>query len=106
MRNLIVAGLMAGIALPFAPAAHAQDANVEAAGDLGAGEIIVTARRREENLSTVPAAITAFSPQDLLERGIKTDSDLQVATPGLSSLGLTITALPAASEQAMPLSTV
>ena len=80
MRNLIVAGLMAGIALPFAPAAHAQDANAEVSG----GEIIVTARRREENLSTVPAAITAFSPQDLLERGIKTDSDLQVATPGLT----------------------
>lgn len=80
MRKVLIAGLLAGTFVSV-PAALAQ------AADEGAGngnEIIVTARRVEENLSTVPAAITAFGAQDLLERGIKTDSDLQLATPGLT----------------------
>ena len=47
MRKLLAAALLAGVAMPYAPAAYAQDAADEAASS---GEIIVTARRREENL--------------------------------------------------------
>ena len=82
MRKTITAALLASVAATLAPAAWAQDAAQE--GGFSGEDIVVTARRREENLSTVPAAITAFSAEDLLERGIRTDSDLQSATPGLT----------------------
>ena len=80
MRKLIVAGLMAGVVLPLAPAAHAQD-TTEA--EASSGEIIVTARRREESLSKVPIAITAISGDDLAKRAIYNENDLQAAVPGL-----------------------
>ncbi len=82
MRKLIVAGLMAGTALSFAPAVYAQ----EAAAETGAGngdEIIVTARRREESLSKVPIAITAIGADDITKRAIYNENDLQAAVPGL-----------------------
>lgn len=47
-------------------------------------EIVVTARRRDESLSRVPIAITAISGDLLIERSIRTDSDLQLAAPGLT----------------------
>ena len=56
MRKSIIAGLLAGSVLPFAPAAHAQEG---ADADTSGGEIIVTARRREETLQSTPVAITA-----------------------------------------------
>ena len=77
-RNWIAAGLLAG---SFASAVHAQD-NPRPGFD--SDDIVVTARRRDETLSTVPAAITAFSAEQLVERGIRTDSDLQLAAPGLT----------------------
>src|SRR4051794_19189573 len=80
MRKLLVAGLLASTFVASAPAASAQ----EAADGPADGEIIVTARRVEESLQRVPAAITAFGAQELLERGIRTDSDLQLNTPGLT----------------------
>jgi iron complex outermembrane receptor protein len=81
MRKYLVAGLLASTTA-MAPAAYAQDSGDQtaASGD----EIVVTARRVEEALENVPAAITAFSANDLLERGIRTDSDLQLNTPGLT----------------------
>jgi len=80
MKKLIITALLASASLPLAPAALAQDAGEEASS----GDIIVTARRREENLATVPAAITAFNAEALAERSIKSDSDLQLAAPGLT----------------------
>lgn len=47
-------------------------------------EVIVTARRRDETLSSVPIAITAMSREQLAERQVLTDSDLQAAVPGLT----------------------
>ncbi|MET0588988.1 MAG: TonB-dependent receptor plug domain-containing protein, partial [Novosphingobium sp.] len=82
MRNILAAGLLAGTSLAWAPMALAQDAAAEES--VGNGDIIVTARRREENLSTVPGAITAFNSESLLERAVRTDSDLQLVTPGLT----------------------
>jgi iron complex outermembrane receptor protein len=80
MRKLIVTGLLAGTALPLAPAAHAQDG---AASDTSGGEIIVTARRREENIEKVPIAITAIGGAELAKRAIYNENDLQAAVPGL-----------------------
>lgn len=47
-------------------------------------EIVVTARRRDESLSRAPVAVTAFRAEELVERSIRTDSDLQLVTPGLT----------------------
>jgi len=46
-------------------------------------EIVVTARRREENLQQVPVAVTAFSPQQLVEKGITSNQALLYQTPSL-----------------------
>ena len=46
--------------------------------------VMVTARRREENLEQVPTSITALDPQQLAERGIVSQSDLQFSVPGLT----------------------
>jgi outer membrane receptor protein involved in Fe transport len=45
--------------------------------------IVVTARRREENINQVPASITAFSQQTMDELNIKSLADLATVTPGL-----------------------
>ncbi len=52
--------------------------------DRGLDEVIVTARRRTENLARVPIAITALGADQIVERSIRTDSDLQNAVPGLT----------------------
>src|SRR3546814_5893746 len=48
-----------------------------------AGDIVVTARRREENLQDVPVAITAFSSAALERSTVQSLSDLNTITPGL-----------------------
>jgi iron complex outermembrane recepter protein len=74
------------IALAFLPHADASAQQVSAAesGSTGPEEVIVTARRRDESLSKVPIAITAISASQLEDRSIRTDSDLQLAAPGLT----------------------
>ncbi len=47
-------------------------------------EIIVTARKRDENLQEVPVAVTAFSSRDLDRLGIASMGDIAAYTPGLS----------------------
>lgn len=47
-------------------------------------EIIVTARRRNENLQDVPISITAVSGKALAARGVRDALDLQYQTPSLS----------------------
>ena len=47
------------------------------------GDIVVTARRRDESIQTVPIAITALSADDLAERNISNLNDLTNTTPGV-----------------------
>lgn len=53
-------------------------------GETGAADIVVTARRREEALSRVPVAITAFDNSMLENRSITSLEQLTQATPGLN----------------------
>ncbi|MGE0385492.1 MAG: TonB-dependent receptor [Gammaproteobacteria bacterium] len=46
-------------------------------------EIVVSARRRDESLQTVPVAVTAFSPVELQQRGVTDIKQLQQSTPSL-----------------------
>ena len=50
----------------------------------GLEEIVVTARKVEENLMTVPLAITAFSSEDIEAAGIKQLNDVMLMTPGFN----------------------
>ncbi|TCM15013.1 iron complex outermembrane receptor protein [Novosphingobium sp. PhB165] len=85
MRNWLKAALAAGTVLSGADGAYAQSQQAPSGGvAVHEGDIVVTARRRDESLSTVPAAITALSGSDLVERGVRTDSDLQRVAPGLT----------------------
>jgi len=55
-----------------------------AGGEVSAlAEIVVTARRREESLQSVPVAITAFSQEALKAKAISNAFDLDRAVPGL-----------------------
>jgi iron complex outermembrane recepter protein len=50
-------------------------------------EVVVTARRREENLQEVPIAITALSAEDLEMRNIENIEDLNVLLPNVDIRG-------------------
>ena len=79
--------LAAGVSLLcFANPALAQSTAPAPAGDTATptGEIVVTARRREENLSSVPLAITAISGDKLEAAGIQNLRDIAQLTPGLT----------------------
>lgn len=45
--------------------------------------IIVTARKREESIQTVPISVTALTPQMLQEQGVTDFADLSTSVPGL-----------------------
>jgi iron complex outermembrane recepter protein len=62
--------------------AQAQDAPAEE-DEGGLTEIVVTAQKREQNLQDVPAAISAFSADDLVQRGVSETSDLMGSLPNL-----------------------
>ncbi len=49
----------------------------------GVDEIVVTARKKAEDLQTVPLSISAFSGEDMTDRGIENLADLAALTPGL-----------------------
>ena len=51
--------------------------------DSSMAEIVVTARRRSENIEKVPIAITAISGDEIAKRAIYNENDLQSAVPGL-----------------------
>lgn len=85
IRSILLAAtlLSTGHALP----AMAQtDQQVSAA--LGDTDILVTARKREENLQDVPIAITAFSAEEIRGARIERLDDLAKLTPGLNFVPL------------------
>ena len=83
-----VAALLLGTAVLGVPSmAFAQEsgaANPEAASGSGLGEIIVTARKREESLQTTPISISAVSAAQLDAQGVTSVMDLQDSTPNLT----------------------
>lgn len=79
-----VAFCSAELAVPaFAQETPAQDSEV--LGAAGRDDVIVvTARRREENLQSVPVTVTAFTGDMLEEKGISDFTRLLQATPGVN----------------------
>jgi outer membrane receptor protein involved in Fe transport len=83
-RSQTLGAVVAGILTPLAaPVANAQETSAEGVLD----EIVVSARRREESLQTVPLAITAFSGESLEARGIDMVGSMNAMAPNLSVQG-------------------
>ena len=68
----------------MAPAFCIQHSSMVFAAPTAIEEIVVTARKREENLQDVPAAISAFSADDLAEKGVENILELENLTPNLT----------------------
>lgn len=87
LASVAVAGLVSASGVYAQSTGSAAPAGVavidEQAAPVNSDEIIVTARRRAEGIQRVPASITAFGALQLSERNIRTEEDLQAATPGL-----------------------
>lgn len=86
-KSSITALLCAGTALSSLAVlpALAQAQNQETAGEGGMlGEIVVTARRRAENLQDVPVSISAFSAEQLENMGTPDITSLTKTTPNLT----------------------
>ena len=80
--SAIFCALAASQMMPMAIAQTADDTGSKA--ESGKMEkIIVTARRRDENLQNVPIAITAFGEQAMKDKGIEGAWDLYKSAPGL-----------------------
>jgi iron complex outermembrane receptor protein len=71
------------LAAPAAPVAVAQSDQAVASG-AGLEEIVVTARRKEERVQTIPLAITAFSQNQLDQQRVLTLTDLSRSVPSLA----------------------
>jgi iron complex outermembrane recepter protein len=77
-----IIAIVASLSPAHAQAAPADTETTEA--ETVTNDIIVTARRTDERLQDVPVAVTAFGGDALEERKISSETDLQVATPGLT----------------------
>jgi iron complex outermembrane receptor protein len=90
--------LLALGATASAIATAAQSSGVEATEGSGLQEIVVTARRREENLQIQPLSITALTSQELADMNIRSFADIRnipnvsvATTPGfLNSMAVAI----------------
>lgn len=74
--------LGAAVALALSAPAAAQQAQTERRAS-SLDEIVVTARKREETLQSVPVAVTAFTGDALRQQRIESISDIALFTPGL-----------------------
>ena len=85
MRTMLLAGVATaalGVATPgLAQTAAAPQAKADSQPS---SEVVVTARRREENLKDVPIAVTVFSARKLELSGIQDITGLQQSTPNLT----------------------
>jgi len=83
--SMIAVAIAGANAAPvFAQAAAQPEANSSPSGNQTVDEIIVTARKREENVQDVPVSITAFSGQALERAGVKTFTGLALNNPNVN----------------------
>jgi iron complex outermembrane receptor protein len=80
-RILVAAAFIATTAGAVEAGSNAEPASAAVGG---LEEIVVTATRREENISKVPISVTAFSQDMIDQRGIKDFQDVVRFTPGVS----------------------
>lgn len=78
----IKSALMVATAMAVTPAAYAQADDMGADADANANVIIVTARKKEENLQSVPVTVNVFGEQMLDDANIAGLEELSDFTPG------------------------
>ena len=84
---LLVVALCAATQIRAQDSTAADPSNTSGGADTasaGLEQVVVTARKRSENLQDTPISITAFSAQDLEQRGYADIGALQDAAPNLS----------------------
>ncbi len=84
MATLCATAAIVGLTTGAGRAMAQSDQPAASAGN-GLEEIVVTARRKEERVQTVPIAITAFSQKDIEQKHILQISDLARNVPSLAS---------------------
>lgn len=82
-RNWMTASLMASVALPVSQEALAQNLALE--------EIVVTARKRDENIYEIPVSVSALSAGQLERAGVDNPEELSSFVAGLDFQGSTST---------------
>jgi iron complex outermembrane receptor protein len=88
--GLAVAAALAGITAPHAPPAWADAASAAGTSASGAesgsgiAEVVVTARKVEENLQNVPVSVSVFSAADMKNLGITQFEDYATRDPSIS----------------------
>ena len=85
-RVLLCGAAALALASPGAAAAQSQPAATAAASAPTLSEVVVTARRRAENLQKVPVAVTAFNSQALEQKDITNQSALADFTPSMMTI--------------------
>ena len=79
-----ILGLAIASVLQLAQAGSAQAQTTTAAESTGIEEVVVTARRREENLQNVPTAVSALGADELADLQINNFSEIGLTVPNLS----------------------
>ena len=92
MKNASARWVISCLLASAAPVGAQVGAPVAGADPSSAGDIVVTAQRREQSLLEVPLAITALSASQLTDRGVSNSAQLASVVPNLqvnSSFGST-----------------
>ena len=84
MSKSFVRASMAAKSLLLAGVAAMAFGNEVLAADGGIEEVVVTAEKRSENVQNIPSSISAFTAEDLKERGIVNMGDLAQQVPGVN----------------------
>ena len=82
-QTALALAMMSGAYAP-AQAQQASQPNASTSPTGAAGDIVVTARRRNERLQDVPISVTAFNQASLDKRAIRTMDDLSRIAPGIT----------------------
>lgn len=87
-RRWLCASTALALALTASGTAWAQDgANAGGGETLALEEVVVTARKRAENLLDVPVAVSSMSSDTIAATGVKSITEISQFTPGLTSQG-------------------
>lgn len=83
MKARLVHLSLASAALPTMALAQAAPPAAASNGTTGLQDIVVTAQKRAEKLSTVPISVSVLSNEDMFKKGITSTKDLEFTTPSL-----------------------
>ena len=91
-RLLLMSGASVGVAgaLGAAPAAAETPAGQTPSASPELQEVLVTARRREENLQHVPLSVTVLSGSEITRQAIVSPADLNAFVPSLAVVNTTV----------------